>query len=362
MAALLGACSKDDLPFVTRAGADFAIDGTPFRFVGFTLYDAAATDTYSCRPETSLGTDGLEDAMRTAKRSGASVIRFWAYQTYTRGATYWAGVDRVITAARKEGLRVLPVLEDGPGDCTTGPARTPKSAYLGDTWFSAGYREAYGTARLSYRDYVSRVVSHYRDEPTILGWSMMNEADTSARDSQGRSVLVSFAQDVGSVIKRSDPRHLLTVGTQSNGAPGASGTDFSDVYGTDAVDFAEVHDWGRWGSDTEAMPGGPDGRTVPSPEDGACTRTDSKIACSFARARVLGKPLVVGEAGIAATTGEERTRRAGLLAAKMTAAFAAGADGYLVWQLSSAPTDTYDIVLGSQDPTFAALAAQAASL
>ncbi|RKS71306.1 cellulase (glycosyl hydrolase family 5) [Motilibacter peucedani] len=357
----LAACSGRHSGWVSRQGDGFRLDGAPFRFVGFNLYDAAATDSYSCHPQTALDASQLASAFTRIHDSGATVVRFWAYQTYTRGGTYWAGVDKVVEAARDAGLHLLPVLEDGPGDCTTGPAHTPKSSYEGDTWYTEGYKHPYGTASLSFRDYAARVVTHYRDEPVILGWSMVNEADTSARDADGRSALVDFAQDVGAVVKSHDSRHLLTVGTQSNGAPGASGTDFSDVYQTDTVDFAEVHDWGRWGDDTVPMPGSSDGTTPPSPEDGQCTRTDSKIGCSFARAQVLGKPLVVGEAGISAATDAERQRRADLLLAKMRAAFAAGADGYLVWQLNTEPTDSYDVLLGSDDPLFGVLEAVGAA-
>jgi len=360
----LAACSDAEAPgFVTASGRSFQADGEPFRFVGFNLYDAAATDRYSCSPDTAM-TDGQLDAALSFAReqAGATVLRFWAYQTYTAAGTDWTGVDRVLAAAKRHGLRVLPVLEDGPGNCTTTPDPEPKSEFQDDTWFSRGYLEPWGDATVSYRDYVAKIVAHYADEPTILGWSMINEADTSARDASGRSVLVDFAEDMGRVIHDADPNHLVTVGTQSNGAPGASGADFTQVYDVPEVDFAEVHDWGQWGADDEAMPGAAADGSLPEPGSQACQARDAKIACSFAQARALGKPLVVGEAGIEATNSPARARRAEQLGAKMTAAFAAGAAGYLVWHLNSAPTDGYDVVVGYDDPLLAALKAQAASL
>ena len=65
-------------------------------------------------------------------KAGATVVRFWAYQTYTDGGRDLTGVDRVIRSARKAGMRVLPVLEDGPGDCTTGDPGVSKQEYPGD--------------------------------------------------------------------------------------------------------------------------------------------------------------------------------------------------------------------------------------
>lgn len=345
--------------FVTTNGRSFEVDGTPFRFVGANIYDAAASDRYSCRSGNRMSDEQLTDTLRYLHdEAGVTAIRFWAYQTYTQGATYWGGVDRVLAAARATGIRAIPVLEDGPGNCTTSTGTTPKSAYEGDTWYSAGYKKPYGNATLSYREYVARITAHYADDPTILGWMMMNEADTSRRDTLTRSVLVDFASDMVRVIRAGDPNHLITVGTQGNGAPGASGADFSAVYGVQGVDFAEVHDWGYWGSDAEPMPGGT-GSTPPSGTSPACMVPSAPIGCSFALAAKLDKPLIVGEAGIRGVTAVERTTRAHQLRAKMNAAFGAGASGYVIWSVTTGETDGYDVLTTTNDPLIAQLRAVA---
>jgi mannan endo-1,4-beta-mannosidase len=333
--------------FVTTKGRSFELGGHPFRFVGANIYDAAASSRYSCRSNTKMSDAKLVSTLRYLHdHAGATVLRFWAYQTYTQGATYWNGIDRVLAAARTVGMKVIPVLEDGPGDCTTDAKRTSKAQFEGDTWYTEGYKNPYGNATMSYREYVGQVTSHYADNPTILGWSMMNEADTRARTSSGAPVLVDFAADMASVIRAGDSRHLITVGTQSNGAPGASGADFTAVYKLPQISFAEVHDWGYWGSDAEAMPGG-HGATPPSARSKECAARNAKIGCSFARAVALGKPLVVGESGMKAT---DRSLRATRMRAKMDAAFKAGASGYLVWSVTNAHTDGYDIALDDNDP------------
>ena len=347
---------------MTRSGRQLLLDGRPFRFVGANLYDAAASARYSCNPGKMLSDQQLLTTLTYLHNTaGVTVLRFWAYQTYTQGGTYFAGVDRVIAAAKQAGLKVLPVLEDGPGNCTNMDDVVPKSKYDGDTWYTNGYRVPYGNATLSYRDYVKLVVAHYANEPTILGWSMMNEAETSARDSSDRSQLVDFATDIAGVIRSVDARHLITVGTQSNGAPGASGPDFSAVYGVPQVDLAEVHDWAIWGSDTEAMPGGV-GSAPPAADAGVCTLRNAPIGCSFALAPALDKPLFVGEAGMTGVTQAQRDTRADLLRAKMDAAFGAGAAGYLVWSINTGITDGYDIQISDDDPLIPVLATVARSL
>lgn len=347
---------RDDL--VTRKGTSFMLGGKPFRFVGFNLYDAASSPIYTCVTWPRY-TDAQLDAAFTYihDQAGATVVRFWAYQTYTAAGTSWAGMDRVLAEARLHDMKVLPVLEDGPGNCTTGPRQVAKTLYQNDTWYSAGYKVPYDNAKLSYRDYVKVITAHYRGNPTILGWSMMNEAETEQRDSQGRSQLVDFAEDIASVIKTADPTHLLTVGTQSNSAPGASGPDFTAVYSLPQIDFTEVHDYAARGSDTQPLAGGPDaGQQLPDPESSTCRSTSAPISCSMALSQqVVHKPLVIGEAGILATDAAGRARRSTLFAAKMTAAFRVGAAGYLVWQLNNVQDTAYDVLITDDDPLVAAM-------
>lgn len=348
--------------FVTVDGRSFELAGQPFRFVGANIYDAAATSRYSCRAGSAMSSDQLLATLRYLHDSaGATVLRFWAYQTYTQGGTDWTGVDQVLAAAKTVGMKVIPVLEDGPGDCTDTASPAPKARYRDDTWYSDGYKSPYGDAAWSYRDYVTKIVAHYADDPTILGWSMMNEADTSARTSAGETVLVGFATDIAGVIRSVDTRHLITVGTQSNGAPGASGPDFSAVYSLPEVSFAEVHDWGYWGSDAQPMPGG-DGSTPPAADAPECSSRNAPIGCSFALAAGLDKPLVVGESGMTGVTGAQRTLRASRMRAKMDAAFEAGASGYLIWSVTTAHTDGYDVRTDTDDPLIRQLADVAAGL
>lgn len=354
--------SAADSGFVTRSGRQLMLDGKEFRFVGANLYDAAASDRYSCNPGKRLSdADLLTTLEYLHNEAGATVLRFWAYQTYTQGGTFFAGVDRVIAAAKKVGMKVLPVLEDGPGNCTTIDPAVSKALYQGDTWYSEGYKVPYGNASTSYRNYVKVITAHYANNPTILAWSMMNEADTAARDPFGRPVLVDFATDIAAQIRSVDTHHLLTVGTQSNGALGASGPDFTAVYGLPQIDLAEVHDWGYWGSDQSPMPGG-NGADPPAADSAECKQRDAKVGCSFALAAALDKPLFVGEAGIVGRTVAERATRATELRAKMDAAFAAGAVGYLVWSINTEITDGYDILITDHDPLIPEMAAVAKGL
>lgn len=138
--------------FVEVKGRSFELANRNFRFVGANIYDAAASSVYSCRPGSEMSDATLLNTLRYLHDvGGVTVLRFWAYQTYTQAGTYWAGMDRVLADAREVGMKVIPVLEDGPGNCTTMSAAVPKALYQDDTWFTQGYMVPYGNASLSYR-------------------------------------------------------------------------------------------------------------------------------------------------------------------------------------------------------------------
>lgn len=359
MSASLSGSPAPSLPaaFLKRDGTKFTLDGQEFRFSGFNLFDAAASSFYQCEPQHAMTDEQLRATFREMRsKANAKVVRFWAYQPFTKGATDFEGVDRVIKAAKAEGLLVLPVLEDGPGYCTTGTRGQAKNNWQDDTYYTEGYREKYGSASLSLVDYARKMAEHYKDEKTIAAWSIMNEAETNRRDSDGKSPLVSMAREVAQVIHKADPNHLVTLGTQGNGAPGNSGSDFQDIYSLSELDFTEVHDWTFYGSDTQAMPGALSNGDLPAADSSQCQDKSAKIACSFAISKELNKPIIVGEIGIKATDSSGKQRRAKLIDAKAQAAKKDGAAGYLLWEINTWANEGYGVVPGSNDPVLGVLA------
>jgi len=338
--------------FVGRAGTQLTLNGQPYRFVGFNLFDAAATASYKCAWWERYSDRDLDLALAAMKaQSGASVLRIWAFQSYTASGTDWSGLDRVIAVARKHGMKIIPVLENGPQHCTNfGRAKWEN----GDTFYRNAYRRDYTYGYpLSLPDYIDRIVGRYKDEPAIMAWMIMNEADTGDKDG-----LYAFASAISAQIKALDPNHLVTLGTQSNGVSGSSGADFIRLYGLSTLDFAEGHDYIFWAPETEALPGSLDGRTLPEPNSPACLTTayipnNAKIGCAIAQAhQLLDKPFLVGEVGVKGGQDQAaRQRRADLIGAKMDAFFANGGAGYLVWQWNKIlDVEGYDVLADTNDP------------
>ncbi len=362
--------SEETSGFVRADGTQFQLGSKQFKFIGFNLFDAAGSvGPYSCVQTngwwTKFSNGELNTAFKTMKtETGATVLRFWAFQKYTKGGTDFSGIDNVIQLAKINGFKVLPVLEDGPGYCTEpgggGNGHQAKWQYQGDTWYTDGYKVVNPGNTLSYRDYVKTIVTRYKDEPTIFAWMLTNEADTSKKvtvNGKAQSALVGFATDMGNVVKAADPNHLLTVGTQSNGASGATGQDFLDVYGISTIDFADAHDWGYWGGETQSLPGAAqntDGSVVmPNPLSADCLKTyQGKIGCSLAQAtQILKKPMIFSESGVSATDASSRQRRAELMNNKMKAFFENQGAGYIYWQWNKVlDGEHFDVQANTNDP------------
>ncbi|MFN8523519.1 MAG: cellulase family glycosylhydrolase [Chloroflexota bacterium] len=248
-----GSLSRDRkaLPgFVSRQQTKLMLDGQQFRFVGANMYNAAGDPgIYECGPYMSDPDRDLDDWFRRAKTEfGATAVRFWAFQRYTRGGADWRSLDRVFRLARAHNLKVIPVLENQWADCSRGTARL-------DTWYAGGYKQPYGGYTLSYKDYVGRVVSRYANEPSILAWSLMNEAESrTSGGSPSPDPLYQFANDMSAYVKALDSNHLVTLGVIGGNQPGVSGTNYERLHGISTIDFAEFHDYG---ANDQALPGAP---------------------------------------------------------------------------------------------------------
>src|SRR5439155_18782974 len=191
----------------------------------------------------------------------------------------------------------------------------------------------------SYRAFVAEIANRYKDDPTILAWQLMNEAEDRTSESgscpsDAAQVLKTWATDVSGLIKSSDPNHLVSLGTLGGGPCGTSSTSFRSVHDIPTIDLCEVHDFGQ--------------PTSPMPGDQWNGMQAELNFCSD-----LNKPLFVGETAIPAEDVGGLQVRADEFSAKFSAQFNAGVVGELAWLWSPFDSTGYDI--GPGDPTLAVL-------
>ena len=349
--------------YVERTGSQLTLGGAPWRFVGFNDYQLTSMPGgFVCGRAIDDAT--LDSMLADARADGATVIRTWFFQSYFQ-TSGWTAFDRVLNAAAQYGLKVIPVLVNEWTDCE--PSTAPKDL----AFFQSGYEQpnSYGYP-LSFRDYATTVATHYADDPTVAFWEIGNEMENyssagcdSSAETAGASALRAFADDMTGAIKQADPNHLVALGTQGTGQCGLAGSDFQYVH-AGAIDLCDYHDYND--------------ATHSIPNDGY-----NRLAQRITQCAALNKPLFVGESGIVADVGDQGQstgtidtaslqRRAGFFNAKMTAAFASGIAGYLIWDKEQDASDsTYNLNNGRYevgpsaltfDPTNTVVAEQAAAL
>lgn len=299
--------------FVYANGTKLQLNGDDFRFIGVNVYGAANDrGVYDCGPSSDYGSnpDRYLDSMFSYLNSrGVNAVRFWAFQRFTDGGNDFSSIDRLISYARRYNVRLIPVLENQWSDCTFG-------GYKFNSWYSGGYLSPYGDYSLSYRNYVEKIVTRYRDEPTILMWQLMNEAESKATDGREDPVsLYNFATNMSQFIKSIDMNHLVSLGTIGTGQPGTENENFYNLHNIGTIDVVEAHDYGH---DREAFPSEP----------------YNSIAVDLNTAQGLDKPFFIGEAGIKSNCGScfSESERASLFDSKISALFENGGVGYLIWQ------------------------------
>jgi endo-1,4-beta-mannosidase len=299
-------CSNARGDFVTASSTALCLAGQPYRFVGVNRYDLLSSPRYTCGRR--YDDAELERWASEAAGIGARVIRTWAFSAFTDGGRDFSPLDRVLDAARRHDLRLVLTLDNEWKDCGDPDPTTPDGR-KGRDWFAGGWEQ-------TLRPYLETVVARYADEPRVLAWQLMNEAECPDADA-----LHDFATRTSAAVKAIDRNHLVSLGTIGTGQAGTVGDDYHRLHEIADIDLVEAHDYH---APQSAWP--------------------SAIAGDLDVARAVGKPFFIGEAGISAPRPDfegDPLERAAWFDAKINAAIAAGVSGYLIWSfydLSAAPT------------------------
>ena len=326
--------------FVTRRGTLLTLNGRPFEFRGFNVYNINGDG------DCGYAIPNLDTEL-SAMGSQVNVVRGWFFQftatNHTTKGRDWRKMDATLATLRSRGIRVIATLADEWGACEGSQPRSP----LTIDWYRGGYRTTpYDRdVSASYRDWVAQVVTRYKDDPTILAWQLMNEptavsdASNACPDQDAAfAALRQWASDIAALVKRIDHHHLLSVGTSGSSQCGTTGSRYAALHAIQAVDLCESHDYT------------PPGVSLP---DG--------VMFEIAACRSLNKPIVDAEVGIRGSeVGCSPTVRAADLRAKITAQISAGIRGALIWAWRSAGdggTDRCGWDVGPHDPVLGDLAA-----
>lgn len=250
--------------FIRTWGHHFVLNGSPYYANGFNAYWLMymASDP-SQRFKVS-------SAFQEASSHGLTVARTWAFSDggyrplqYAPGSyneQTFKGLDFVIAEARKYGIKLILSLVNnyesfGGKKQYVNWARS-QGQYLtsDDDFFRNPVVKGY------YKNHVYTVLNrynsftglHYKDDPTIMAWELMNEPRCTS-DPSGRTIQ-AWIMEMAAHVKSIDRNHLLEAGLEGfygqstpqrkSLNPGIDiGTDFIANNKIPGIDFATVHSY-----------------------------------------------------------------------------------------------------------------------
>lgn len=291
-----------------RDGPQLMLNGAPYRFVGANNYDL--TGCHTGNPASESDAD-----MYFRQLPPNSMTRVWAFEEWG-----FAGVERVVRVAERNGQKLALALADGAGFCN--------SPHYDAAWYAQGFRGSYFT-------WVGQLASAFKDSPAVGVWELMNEPGSTTSDLT-LPVIKEFYDATAAHIKQFDPNHLVSTGALApwqSFQDGASG--YADVHSGPDIDLVSVHEFDYPFSD---------GQAIVSPH----------FHTALAAAQMVGKPVYVGETGVSLRNGcMTADERAQVLRQKFDQYLASGAAGVLYWVVAGPPNEPGDVCdsqYGSRDP------------
>jgi hypothetical protein len=286
--------------FLSRRRGSLVLDGRRFRYLSYNAFTLTG-----CGRADEIPSEAEIDSFFGSLRPN-SLVRTWLFMN-----TDIERFDAIVGIASARGQKLIPVLTDDFGAC--GDPEGSKS----DSWYAGGYRDR-------FMPWLREVVSHYRDEPAIGMWELVNEpgsarwlACSRTRSCKTRDIR-GFFDAAGGEIHRLDPHHLVESGAHAPWVYGGA-RGWRYIHESPGIDVTSVHEY--------------DMRPGASPHlPGAVTQADA-----------LGKPLILGEVGIFASLHGDRTKvmngnrcisfaaRVTMFRAKLDATFRTTIDGVNVW-------------------------------
>ncbi|KAG4993569.1 hypothetical protein AAZX31_11G069400 [Glycine max] len=369
--------ARDD--FVRTRGIHFMQNGYPYYANGFNAYWLMYT---ASDPSQRFK---VSNAFREAASHGLTVARTWAFSDggyrplqYFPGfynEQMFTGLDFVVSEARKYGIKLILSLvnnyENFGGKKQYVNWARSHGQYLtsDDDFFRSPVVKGY------YMNHVRTVLNrynrftgmHYKDDPTIMAWELMNEPRCTS-DPSGRTIQ-AWITEMASFVKSIDRNHLLEAGLE--GFYGQStpqrkrlnpgfdiGTDFIGNNRIPAIDFATVHCY-------------PDQWVSSSNIQYQLSFLNNWLSAHFIDAQYrIKKPILVAEFGksFKSSSSYERDEVFNSVYYKIYASAKRGgaASGALFWQLLTEGMesfqDGYGIILGQSSSTANLIARQSRKL
>ncbi|KAJ3206473.1 hypothetical protein HDU82_004501 [Entophlyctis luteolus] len=304
----------------------------------------------------------LEEFNMLANHSGFDLIRTWGFceistcpggqvlsfsgttLTINSNATFFTNIDYTLSLAAKQGIKIILVLTNNWSDFGGMDVYTKA---FGGTYHDTFYTDA--NVKAAFKQYISYLLNRvntitgvaYKDDPTIFGWEIANEArcagsSTSASSTCTSATITAWYDEISKYIKTIDTKHMVGTGDEGFGVASvpnshsdntyayiyvtSSGLNFTANLALSAIDFGTAHLYpGSWGLSNATLDG------------------NDWINAHAVAAKSVGKPWLLEEFGIT-----DKTSRASVYGAWYTTGIAAGIGGMSFWTAAGPSYSDYD--------------------
>ncbi|MEO6694323.1 MAG: cellulase family glycosylhydrolase [Ignavibacteria bacterium] len=200
--------------FIKADNGQFKADDKIFKFIGCNMYELAFVDPLTTR-----------NMIKDAFDEGFTVIRFWAYEPVDKDK-----ILEICNVAGEFDIRIIPVFADSWGGFQTNKIE------------GGFYREGY---KGSYLNHVNSITESLKHRCEILLWELINEPATDSFND-----IYNFSKHVSEEIKKTDPNHLISIGTIGGVGDKFGGSlsrlnssNFKKLYSIKTLDALSIHDY-----------------------------------------------------------------------------------------------------------------------
>ncbi|THU93621.1 glycoside hydrolase family 5 protein [Dendrothele bispora CBS 962.96] len=337
--------------FVETSGTGFTLDGQKFTVVGANSYWIGLN---------GLSADDMDKAFSDIAATGATTVRTWGFHevtspsgiyyqswsgstpTINTGSTGLQNFDNVVSRAEQHGLKLIVALTNNWADY--GGMDVNVNQILG----SSGFHDNFYTneeVKTAFKNYVRTFVTRYLNEPTILGWELVNEPRCTGSSGANSGTcttktITNWVSEMSAFIKSIDSNHLVGLGDEGffndpgNALypyQGGEGVDFDANLAISTIDFGTFHLYPEpWGQSNDPIGFG-----------------NQWITDHATSMKTFNKPVIMEEFG---TTGDKETT----YTSWYSTIESSGLTGDLIWQAGSSlssgltPNDGYAIYTTDQ--------------
>lgn len=322
--------------FVSKDGSKLMIGRESIVFKGVNSYDLA----YKTDEE-------INTIFLNLQKVGVNTIRFWMFGDGSAdGFQPTVGImneekfkktDLIITVASKYDIKLIPVLVNNWKDYGG------KKQYLDWAGETGGAEDSFYSdeeAKKIFKNYINHVITRensithkkYAEEKSILAWDIMNEPQVN-KDNQ--EVVMDWTKEMADYIKQIDQNHLVTIGTQQV----ASLTEDNEavICSISSIDICSVHLYFVDENNHNLL-------------FNDFEQFKRHVSFQADYAAKINKPVIVGEFGVSKNQNLFNQEPLDVLKGTVKSILDNGYNGYLVWNWSVIPDDSFGFsIAGDKD-------------